>query len=264
MVPALARGCRGGGVRNTELSAALRPIPAGPSSLAVLGRLLPAAEPWQAVGFFVTESAKLGRYFFAPVLVNSNAASVLADQTVPTGQLVTAEVLLTELAIGLGLVRLLRTNPRKAAMLLGPVPVAYLAAVLHLYPFSAFGGRLLLWLLPILLLLAAVGVVWVAESSGRFSRRAGPVVLILALMVASHQTAIVYLGMPTPQALASSGDQRRLVQERLKPVLQPGDLVAISPGADEPFFFYAPEFRPNRPYSEKLGRCESTEWSCSS
>lgn len=124
------------------------------------------------------------------------------------------------------------------AALLGPFAFTLFASALQKYPFC---GRLLIFLVPILILVAARGMAEIAEMIGRSSRLAASLALAFFLV-------------------APALESRELLRhpkhaEELKPVLrelqkrwQPGDHLYVyggsgDAGAGPAFQFYAPQFQ---------------------
>jgi hypothetical protein len=124
----------------------------------------------------------------------------------------------------------------------GSVALVALAACLHLYPYdgSQGGGRLLLFALPALLLLATRGLVALARVTGC----AAPVVALVVLL------AIADLGSLST-SLAQPEETRPLVRAILLPDLRPGDAIYVYYGAVYAFQYYAPAFlRPWAPVDQ--------------
>jgi hypothetical protein len=148
--------------------------------------------------------------------------------------------MIAALPVILGMIAFARQENGKFLLtaLLGPFAFTLLASALQKYPFC---GRLLIFLVPILILLAARGMAELAEMLGKSSRLAA----ILAL---------------TFFFVAPALESRELLRhpkhaEELKPVLrelqsqwQPGDRLYVyngsgDAGAGPAFDFYAPQFR---------------------
>jgi hypothetical protein len=87
-----------------------------------------------------------------------------------------------------GCLALVQGNRRLCGLLLAPVAVTLLAAMVGRYP---FGGRLLLFLLPLLALVTAQGLVWLASNTGRFRREVtiflSTIVLLQPLLADAHE-----------------------------------------------------------------------------
>ena len=124
----------------------------------------------------------------------------------------------------------------------GSIALVALAACLHLYPYdgSQGGGRLLLFALPGLLLLAARGLDALARSTGS----AAFVVALVALLAVSD------LGSMSA-SLAQPEETRPLVRAILLPEIRPGDALYVYYGAVYAFQYYAPAFlRPWAPVDQ--------------
>jgi hypothetical protein len=128
------------------------------------------------------------------------------------------------------------------AACLGSVALVALAACLHLYPYdpSRGGGRLLLFALPGLLLLAARGLDVLARAAGS----PGLAVVLVAVLAVSD------LGSMST-TLARPEETRPLVRSILLRDLRPGDAVYVYYGAVYAFQYYAPAFlRPWAPVDQ--------------
>lgn len=134
-------------------------------------------------------------------------------------------------AVVIGFVQLVKTRRDVALILLGPLAAALSASALRLYPLS---GRLLVFIVPLLLLVAAAG----AQSAWSwFGTRARPVgVAILLIFVAIPIEAAVRTRPPY------SIQPLRTVLERMNPLRQPGDTVYVDYAAAQAFLYYAPRF----------------------
>jgi hypothetical protein len=135
---------------------------------------------------------------------------------------------------------------RRAAILLGPILLCLAASALRKYPFSS---RLLLFVVPLLILLAVKGIEALAERTGR----AGPVLAAAA--------AVGLLLLPAVSAARHLIHPR--TREEIKPVLawvrdnrQPGDVVYLYYGAQYPMQYYATRygFAPGDYTSGKISR----------
>ena len=140
-------------------------------------------------------------------------------------------------------------NRRRDAALIVVMPLActIVASALHLYPFT---GRVLSFLLPVLLMLTAAGADHALTRWPRRLQFAWPV--LLALVV----------GSPVFATLAALPPERT---EHLRPVLaavaerrQPEDDIYVYYGAGQSFMYYAPRFGLDRTRFV-LGRCSVTD-----
>ena len=138
---------------------------------------------------------------------------------------------------------------RRDTALIVVMPLAFtiVASALHLYPFS---GRVLSFLLPVLLMLTAAGADYALTRWPRRLQFAWPV--LLALVV----------GSPVFATLAALPPERA---EHLRPVLaavaerrQPDDDIYVYYGAGQSFMYYAPRFGLDRARFV-LGRCSVTD-----
>jgi len=130
-----------------------------------------------------------------------------------------------------GFLQLARTRPATALVLFGPVLVAVAASLAHLYPLS---GRLLVFLLPVLLLATAAGAQAIWSWFGDRSRFAGLI------------AAAVFVVIPVYTAVEAhppySIQPLRPVLERLESLRQPGDIVYVDYAAAQAFLYYAARF----------------------
>ncbi len=136
----------------------------------------------------------------------------------------------------LGAVHLAATRWRLAVLLVTPLPAVLLASSRQSYPFS---GRLLLFLVPLVLLAAGAGIDAVAAFCRRAAPRTGAAIALLA-------GALLLYG---PAARAVANLRHPDMKEDLKPVMAylqhhrlAGDRIYVYYGALEAFTFYAPAF----------------------
>ncbi len=115
------------------------------------------------------------------------------------------------------------------AMLIGPIGLAFVAAMLHKYP---FGLRLLCFAIPAMLFLCAVAVDWLWESLPGVTQLAAPLLLLAMLGISTFKAAYSVIHPIT-------------VQE-MKPMLgyiqahfQPGDSIWVFGAAEPGFIYYA-------------------------
>lgn len=138
--------------------------------------------------------------------------------------------------IAVGLVAVVRQQPRQAVLFVAPLVLVTIAALAHAYPFEPLnGGRLLLFLLPGLVLLTAIGI----QSHWLWRRIAG--VGAMALVALPVLMGITIGGAP----LATI---RSTFTNEVGPLLADweaasGDLVYVYYAAGDAFQFYAPEYR---------------------
>jgi hypothetical protein len=146
-----------------------------------------------------------------------------------------------------GYVALWRSRRETALMLLLPVLATLAAAVLQLYPFT---GRVVSFLLPMLLLATAAGV---ADTLRRLPKR---------LPLAAPAFLAVSVGSPL-YAMARSLPPERM--QHLRPVMahlaerrEPGDAVYVYYGGAQAFLYYAPRFGLDLD-GVSLGRCSMVD-----
>jgi hypothetical protein len=141
-----------------------------------------------------------------------------------------------------GAVSLFARNRRQAAVLLAPIAVAMLVSATKAYPFA---GRAIVFLAPIVLLVAAVGVEAIHRQSTGTARLAAWLVLL-------------FVAFQPLEALGGHVARRRMYTntsfydykfEETKPVMQyirqrwqPGDVVYLYSDARVSFSYYADQF----------------------
>lgn len=142
-----------------------------------------------------------------------------------------------------GVVLALRQHPRYAAYFLGPLGMVAAASVPRLYPFDA--SRLMLFLLPGFMILAATGLVAVARAASgiTYGHVAGIVLVGLALYPGARSTHAILFHPLLDVPGATTEETRDLVTRDLRSALQPGDLVYVYYGAGPAFQYYSPELR---------------------
>ena len=131
-----------------------------------------------------------------------------------------------------GFVALWRERREVAGILLGPVLTALIAAITHQYPFD---GRLLIYLLPVILLALAAGAQWIARAATRLHPAAGAsvwIALLLPPLSAVLQTPPPYVVEHT-QAVLSYLQQHR----------QTGDAIHVFPLQRIGLLFYGPRYQ---------------------
>ncbi len=115
-----------------------------------------------------------------------------------------------------------------AAFLAAPLVLTLLAASFEKYPFYE---RMVLFLVPSLLLIWAAGVRDMASHASRYGRWFAVGIIIVSLV------------LPVTAALANAvrpreKEENRQAMDFLASHFQPGDLIAISPQAQYPFWYY--------------------------
>lgn len=130
-----------------------------------------------------------------------------------------------------GLVEFARENRWLAGALVGPVVFLLCAAALQKYP---FGGRLVLFVVPFAVLLAARGA-WVLFEALRPANRFAAVALVVLLVGASAWQSAEELRRPT------RAEQLAPVLERVRAEMKPTDRVYVYYGAVPAFAFYTRE-----------------------
>jgi len=127
---------------------------------------------------------------------------------------------------------LLRSNSRRLTLLAGPMALALIASALHLYP---FGGRLLLFLVPALVLLMVEGmrVLW---RHTRSSSWVIPGLLVAVLLLYPMSSSLRHLAQPH-------------TREEIKPVLEyvqqhrkAGDVIYLYRWSVPAFTYYADRY----------------------
>jgi hypothetical protein len=130
-----------------------------------------------------------------------------------------------------GLVQLGRARRGVLLILLGPVAAALAASMLRIYPLS---GRLLVFLVPVLLLAAAAGAEALWNWTTARARLAGLAMAVLLIGVPFHaavRSRPPYLIQPL-----------RPVLERVEQLRQPGDTIYVDYAAGHAFLYYARRF----------------------
>ncbi len=149
--------------------------------------------------------------------------------------------LVLTVAILVGGWMVLRRNRGGFVLLAGPIVAVMAAALVRVYPFDGTDGRVLLFTLPELLILASAGIGGVARALAG-ARVPALALVILAVGLVPSSEAVVY-GVQNHGLPATNVEETRdLVTRDLIPSLQPGDLVYVYYGAAYAFQFYAPEF----------------------
>lgn len=130
-----------------------------------------------------------------------------------------------------GVVHLVRTRRQLGLVLLGPILAALAASLLRLYPLS---GRLMVFLVPVLLIFAAAGAHWIWSWFQPRARILGAAI------------AVVFCAIPIGAALRTrppySIQPVRPVLERMNTLRRPGDVIYVDYLAAQAFLYYAPRF----------------------
>lgn len=163
------------------------------------------------------------------------------------GHLVTSPVGLGFGGVGMlvflaGTLRCWEENRYGTGLLLGPMAVALLASGLRVYP---FGGRAIVFLAPLVLLLLAAGVDAMANSLGR---RRGLLTATAALLLLFHPavrlSAHVAKGRPYPNDTFWNykREETKPAMQFVRDRWQQGDLVYLYSDARVAFGYYADQF----------------------
>jgi hypothetical protein len=131
----------------------------------------------------------------------------------------------------IGLVHLGRTRRDVLLVLLGALAAPLAASLLRIYPLS---GRLLVFLVPVMLLAAAAGAQAVWNWTAQRTRVAGFAIAAVLVVVPVHAAVRArppYLIQPL-----------RPVLERVEQLRLPGDTVYVDYAAGQAFLYYAPRF----------------------
>jgi hypothetical protein len=150
-----------------------------------------------------------------------------------------------------GCMGLVRRDRLLCSLLVVPIPVALAAAFVGGYP---FGGRLLLFLVPLVLLVIAEGVAWIASHCGRFQTAAlvGLLAALLAQPVAADVQEVTHPRRPEDIKLAI----RHIQSHQL-----PGDVWFIYHYARFQYWYYA-ELYGLSPAVVRIGRDCGTDTAC--
>jgi hypothetical protein len=142
-----------------------------------------------------------------------------------------------------GLLHFVRARRDVVLILAGPVAVSLIASLLRLYPLS---GRLLVFIVPVLLLLTAAGAHLLWTWFAARARLAGVAAAVLFVAIPIH--AAVRTRPPY------SIQPLRPVLERVDRLRQPGDIFYVDYVAAQAFLFYAPRFG-FEPGEYVIGKC---------
>lgn len=139
-----------------------------------------------------------------------------------------------------------------AAVILLPVPLAFAAAVAHVYPFGGdifAGGRVLVFLIPALVTAVAAGIDAAFAAAGvrpavlaavallAFVARMEPIVYVRAFLAVPAIRPLVNVPRPFPRELYIS-DVRPVVKA-LSSEFRPGDVIYVYADAVPAFRYYA-------------------------
>ncbi len=151
------------------------------------------------------------------------------------------------LLFGMGWLWLWRRAPVVAACLISPIVMTMLAALLQRYP---FGGRLLLFVVPILHL--GLGAAFATiQVMPRSTGKSFLFVLCGAVALAPAATTIQQLVRPRPP------ENHRAAISFIAKHMQPGDGVLLSGMAREPWAYYATQLGID---AEILGQVRRDDW----
>ncbi|HEY2595922.1 MAG TPA: hypothetical protein VGK33_18680, partial [Chloroflexota bacterium] len=176
----------------------------------------------QLLGWYTAQGWGLLQYLFSPV---AGLALVL---------------------ILIGVAGLARQAPAGLFMLAGPLVLAAVSSLAAGYPFNTTtGGRLLLFSLPGLLMLAVCGADQLRLlGRARLGGAALAAVALTVLCLPSLGGIYWALADPLPAISGTSVEETRgLIVDKLLPNLKDGDVVYVENSARPAFGYYAPAFR---------------------
>jgi hypothetical protein len=150
-----------------------------------------------------------------------------------------------------GCMGLLQRNPLICCLLVVPIPVALAAAFVGDYP---FGGRLLLFLVPVLSLVIAEGVVWLASNCGRLRAVAKPALLAALFLQPARADVRELIHPRRPEDIKFS---IRYIEARERP----GDVWFIYHWARFQYWYYADLYGLS-PATVRIGRDCGTDTAC--
>lgn len=159
------------------------------------------------------------------------------------------ELLFAVLALGIGTVQMIRARTAQTLMLLLPVAAALVASALHLYPFE---GRLLLFLVPLMLVLIGAGVNRLYRAAAPNSRT---IAAALALLLVVHPAALATYRLVQPRA----PEEIRPLMQYLARNVRPEDTVYLYYAAHNAYDYYADRYDLDIPYV--LGSEARGDWS---
>lgn len=150
-----------------------------------------------------------------------------------------------------GSLALLRRNRILSGYLLAPIGVTFLASFLGRYP---LGGRLLLFLVPLLLMGIAEGVVWISGRFGRWSSVV-EVLLIVALLFKPVSADIKEFVNP------NRGEDIKLAIRYIQAHQQPRDVWFIYHWARYQYWYYDELYKLS-PATVRIGKDCGTHTAC--
>lgn len=139
--------------------------------------------------------------------------------------------------LALGVIHLLKQPPRQACLYLaGPLALAFVAALLHRYPFMAnYGGsRLMLFSAPMLYLIVAAGGAAAVQFLWRHRLRWLAPLLLGGVMIALDPVTILRENFHP----SFNRSQLAPLVQRLETAMRPGDRVYVYYYAIHPFKYY--------------------------
>jgi len=138
---------------------------------------------------------------------------------------------LAVMAFVLGCIQLYRKNKRLFWMLLSPLPFALIASALSKFPFT---GRLILYVIPIVMLFVAAGIEFVMKTGGHRNMLTGVVMSVLLLFsLAIHV-------IPPPEEW--NRIETRPALSFIKQQIQKDDILYVHARLYEPFLYYSNHF----------------------
>lgn len=154
----------------------------------------------------------------------------------------------------LGIVRLHKTKPREAWLLVLPVIFALVASGFHKYPFE---GRLLLFVVPAVAILIAAGIEFIAGSGNRKRRIASAIAALLLLLPVTGIAGYRLIRPRQPEEL-------RPVMRYLQAQYRSGDAVYVYYAAVNGFHYYCRQmaFQPDSVYPGIESREDPAEDHC--
>jgi len=150
-----------------------------------------------------------------------------------------------------GSLALLRRNRILSGYLVAPIGVTILASLLGHYPLA---GRLLMFLVPLLLMGIAEGVVWISSRCGRWSRVV-EVLVIVTLLLKPLSADIKELVNP------NRGEDIKLAIRYIQAHQQPGDVWFIYHWARYQYWYYDELYRLS-PTTVRIGKDCGTDAAC--
>ncbi|MGQ0634173.1 MAG: glycosyltransferase family 39 protein [Planctomycetaceae bacterium] len=145
-------------------------------------------------------------------------------------------------ALLLGVNRQWRSNRLATALLLGPIVVALLASGARVYP---FGGRVITFLAPIVLLLVAQGVAHLACVPSRTARLAACLLAVFVLFDPAEAAArhvLLSRAYSNTTFFDYKLEESKLAMRFIRDRWRPGDVVYLYSDARTHFWYYADQF----------------------